>query len=554
MRAMTSPRQRHAGLHVAAAVTALLWLAPAQAQRFVLRADDGGTVRALVIGIDAYQKVRPLKGAVADARDIEGSLRKMGVTDLTTLVDADANRAKVMKSIEELIARTRPGDLVVLSLAGHGAQEPERVKGSQPDGMDDIFLLAGFEVSAAGSQQRIIGSEFNHIIKQFEARGARVMFVADTCHGGGLTREVDPRAAAMSYRQVDRYVLIVDDLKPISTTADAYLTELDFKQTTLLAAVDRKTKSPEVRIPGIPGYRGALSYAVARAFEGQADDNRDGKVTLQELFTQVRGVVYQLSDQRQNPVTLASPTRNVETDIAFQLASTAPSGRRPNIIVEAVAEGPAASAQMPIAKVRIASLDKSAALSGLTPREAPFEVVGTADGADLLFDPKTGDVLANGDVVAYRVAKTDLPSIVDRAAAVSGIKQMVAKAPQPIKVSPNDKLHHDNSKVVVDIAGVSGRALVLFNIAGDGTVQALYPVGSDEPFLKSADYRLPVVVRGPYGADQVVAVTSEQRMLALEQAVQQLNGRRSAVQAMRMIEQYAPKDARVGTVGLFTAP
>jgi hypothetical protein len=95
---------------------------------------------------------------------------------------------------------------------------------------------------------------------------------------------------------------------------------------------------------------------------------------------------------------------------------------------------------------------------------------------------------------------------------------------------------------------------VLFNIAGDGTVQALYPVGSDEPFLKSADYRLPVVVRGPYGADQVVAVTSEQRMLALEQAVQQLNGRRSAVQAMRMIEQYAPKDARVGTVGLFTAP
>jgi hypothetical protein len=555
MRAMTSPRRRYAGLHVAAAVTALLWLAPAEAQqRFVLRADDGGTVRALVIGIDAYQKVRPLKGAVADARDIEGSLRKMGVTDLTTLVDADANRAKVMKSIEELTARTRPGDLVVLSLAGHGAQEPERVKGSQPDGMDDIFLLAGFEVSAAGSQQRIIGSEFNHIIKQFEARGARVMFIADTCHGGGLTREVDPRAAAMSYRQVDRYVLIVDDLKPISTTADAYLTELDFKQTTLLAAVDRKTKSPEVRIPGIPGYRGALSYAVARAFEGQADDNRDGKVTLQELFTQVRGVVYQLSDQRQNPVTLASPTRNVETDIAFRLASAAPSGRRPNIIVEAVAEGPTASAQMPIAKVRIASLDKSAALSGLTPREAPFEVVGTADGADLLFDPKTGDVLANGDVVAYRVAKTDLPSIVDRAAAVSGIKQMVAKAPQPIKVSPNDQLHHDNSKVVVDIAGVGGRALVLFNIAGDGTVQALYPVGSDEPFLKSADYRLPVVVRGPYGADQVVAVTSEQRMLALEQAMQQLNGRRSAVQAMRMIEQYAPKDARVGTVGLFTAP
>ena len=32
---------------------------------------EGGEVRGLIIGIDAYQHYRPLKGAVADARDIE---------------------------------------------------------------------------------------------------------------------------------------------------------------------------------------------------------------------------------------------------------------------------------------------------------------------------------------------------------------------------------------------------------------------------------------------------------------------------------------------------
>jgi hypothetical protein len=538
-----------------AALGALLCFgASAGAQGFVLRADDGGTVRALVIGIDAYQKVRPLKGAVADARDIEGALRKMGVSDLTTLIDAQANRSSVLQAIEGLTARTRPGDLVVLSIAGHGAQEPERVKGSQPDGMDDIFLLAGFEVSPTGSQQRIIGSEFNYIIKQFEARGARVMFVADTCHGGGLTREVDPRAPELSYRQVPRYVLVVDDLKPIGTTADAYLTQLDFQRTTFLAAVDRKTKAPEVRIPGIPGFRGALSYAVARAFEGQADSNKDGKVTLQELFTQVRSVVYQLSDQRQQPVTLASPTRNIATDVAFALATMQAGARRPRIIVDAVGEATTAPELLPISKVRIASLDpKSGILSGLEPRDAPLEVVASIDGADLLWDPKSGDVVSNGDVIAYRAAKSDLPSIVDRAAAVAGIKKLAAKSPQSIKVSPDDKLHHDNSKVVVDVAGVAKRALIVLNIAGDGTVQALYPKNSDAPFMAAADYRLPVVVRSPYGADQIVVVTSEQRMLALEEALQQLNQRRSAVQAMRMIERYAPKDARIGTVGIFTA-
>ena len=45
----------------------------------VLRSPYGGEIRALVIGIDAYRHVRPLKGAVADARDIETSLRKSGV-------------------------------------------------------------------------------------------------------------------------------------------------------------------------------------------------------------------------------------------------------------------------------------------------------------------------------------------------------------------------------------------------------------------------------------------------------------------------------------------
>jgi hypothetical protein len=106
----------------------------------------------------------------------------------------------------------------------------------------------------------------------------------------------------------------------------------------------------------------------------------------------------------------------------------------------------------------------------------------------------------------------------------------------------------------VEISGVSKRALVLFNIAGDGTVQALYPIGSDPAVVDKATHELPVRVREPFGADQVIAITSEQRMTALEQALKQLNQRRTAVQLLKMVERYAPPDARVGTVGLFTAP
>jgi Caspase domain len=524
------------------------------ANALVLRSGNGQAVHAIVIGIDAYQNVRPLKGAAADARDIQGALSRMGVADIVPLIDGEANRTNLLNAVDAMAQRISPGDLVVLSVAGHGAQEPEKVKGSQPDGMDDIFLLAGFSLTPAGSQQRIMGREFNYFIKQFEAKGARVLFVADTCHGGGLTRSVDPRDSELSFRQVPHYVLTVDELMPVGTAADALLTALDFKHTVFLAAVDRKTKSPEVRIPGIDGYRGALSYAFARALEGGSDLNHDGETTLQELFTNVKGVVYQLSDQRQNPVTVASPDQKLESEIAFRTDAAAGPlvAKTSRLQISAVdADAEPTSKQI----IRVASLDpKSNPLAGLEPRETPIRIVPSISDADLIWDPKTRDALANGDVVAYQVDKGDLPSVVDRAAAVMGVKRFAAKSPQIIAVGPDDKLHHDGKKVVVDILGVAGRALVLFNLASDGTVQMLYPVRNDAPFLGGPSYRLPVVVRAPYGADQVVAVTSEQRMLALEQAIEQLNGRRTPLQAMRMIERYSPPGARIGTVGLFSAP
>ena len=259
-----------------------------------------------------------LKGSIADARDIENSLRAMGTSDVTTLLDGQASRSAILQTISALVQRTKANDLIVMSIAGHGAQEPERVKGSEPDGLEDVFLLPAFQPTPQGSQQRILGTEFNHFIRQFELRGAKVLFIADTCHGGGMARDVDPRAGEMSFRQVPTYKLTVDTLKPV-TAAESAPSDLDLDQTAFVAAVDRNTKAPEIRIPGVEGLRGALSYAIARAFEGNADADKDGKVTLKELFTNVRQVVYQLSDQRQNIVTRTSPGRQPDKEVVFQL-------------------------------------------------------------------------------------------------------------------------------------------------------------------------------------------------------------------------------------------
>jgi hypothetical protein len=544
-------------------------MAATASEGLTLRGPEGGEVRALVIGIDAYRNVRALKGAVADARDLESALRRMGTKDLTALIDGQADRASILREIDRLMARTHTNDLVVLSIAGHGTQEEERVRGSEPDGMENVFLLPDFALTAAGSQQRILGKEFNHFIKQLELRGARVVFVADTCYGGGMARELDPRAEEMSYRQVPSFKLTNDTLKPVVTNAEAFMTELDFDRTEFLAAVDRKTKAPEISIPGIPGLRGALSYAVARALEGNADANNDGKVTVNELFTNVRQMVYQLSNQRQNIVTVTSPSRDLDGDTVFELtrgvsvvepasASSQPATSPPATVAAATVatqQAPMVPATAFDRPIRLAALDgNSAHFAGLTGRDAQIEIVKPVDNPDIIWDPDSHDVIAWGDVIAYRIDKSDLPSVVDRAAAVRALKQFATKAPQLIKIGPDDTLHRNESVVQIELSEVAGRSLVMFNIAGDGTVQMLYPIGSDLAQLQSKDFHFPLRVREPFGADQIVAVTSNQRMNELEQVLSQLKGRRAATQMIKLVERYAPQDARIGSAGLFTAP
>lgn len=533
---------------------------------------DGGTVRGFVIGIDAYRHVRPLKGAVADARDIENTLREMGVRDVVTMINEQADRAQLLREISAMVARTNANDLIFLSIAGHGSQEPERVKGSQPNGLENVFLLPDFEPTAEGSQQRVLGSEFNHFIKQFELRGAKVVFIADTCHGGGMARSIDPRAEEMSFRQVPQYTLQVDTLKPVSDSSSPQ-SELDLDRTAFLAAVDQNTKAPEVRIPGIDGLRGALSYAVSRALEGGADANNDGKVTVKELFDNVRQVVYQLSDQRQIVVTQNSPGQSLESSVVDltrgvtmvggpnSLPPSPPAAAQSRVGNAPSAAAPAAPRPNPLTfermttPIRLAALDgNSGYFSNFKSKDTAVKTVSPTDNPDLIWDPTSHDAIAWGDVVAYNVDAAELSTVVDRTAAIRELKRFSTKSPQVMRISPDDRRQRNNQTIEINLSDVAGRAVVLFNISGDGTTQLLYPLGSDASPVGTTNLRLPMRVREPFGAEQVVAITSSQRISDLEQVLSQLNGRRLPGQVIKSLQRTLPSDARIGSVGFFSAP
>jgi hypothetical protein len=325
--------------------------------------------------------------------------------------------------------------------------------------------------------------------------------------------------------------------------------------------------------------RGALSYAVARAIEGNADADHDGKVTLKELFANIRQVVYQLSDQRQNVVTTSSPSRSPDTEVAFaftrgialtqgtgQGTGPGPSASAPqpaaatasltNNIVAALSPRVTEPKAAPVnAPIRLAALDGRADyFRTLKVRDSTLQAVQPTDNPDLIWDPASHDVIAWGDVVAYGVELADLPTVIERTNAMRSLKSMATQSPQILRVSPDDRVHHRNQLVDIELSEVKGRAVVLFNVSSDGTVQLLYPKGTDAPAAGSASMQVQLRVGEPFGAEQIIAVTAQQRMVDLEDILLQFNRRRASGQIVKSLARYIPPDARIGSVGFFTGP
>jgi hypothetical protein len=139
---------------------------------------------------------------------------------------------------------------------------------------------------------------------------------------------------------------------------------------------------------------------------------------------------------------------------------------------------------------------------------------------------------------------------------LSEIAKLSEKAPQTFVLLPDNRLHHFRERVNLKAAGVQNKYAILFNIAGDGTVQFLFPKRGERPQIEGAEWRFDgeIDVRPPFGADTVVVITSDQRLDALENAISTLNDRRAAGQVPQWLAKLLPPAARLGFTSIFTAP
>lgn len=491
-------------------------------------------VYGLVIGIDKYQHLQPLAGAVNDARDINNALHTMGAKKVIMLLDGEATRDRIMQSWRELTERAAPGDTIVFSYAGHGGQEPERVIGSEDDKLDETFQLAGFQNTRPGNRERILDDEINLMFAK--ARHLKIIFLADSCHSGTMSRSFDSRSGTLRTR-LGGYGAIEDDPLPRPTEAMASITTEELDNIVYFGAVRDDQVVQEIKIDAQP--RGALSWSFARALRGRADSDGDGTVNTRELAEYVTESVRRKSAGRQHP---QMTPRGKPAEISLSVGKAEPDNF----------ERPAT-----LAIVNPATTDtvtKHLTNVSIAPRE----------NADLIWDYASGDVVtSNGDVIAHLGANAkagSIQAIVDKWLLLRDLGQLAETNSLRVRVEPNDKLHHSGEQIAIQLSGHKHPKLTAFNLAVDGTVQFILPAPTDpDPryhgnLRKDQPVRFPLKVVAPFGADHLVALSAPTQNRRLINVLKRLDGRKAAGQLRPLLRAALDgKTFQLGYTGIFTA-
>lgn len=205
---------RHGAALVAAALAgALLAAAPAAAR----------TNHALVVAVTDYPNLPPkysLVGPNNDALLVLDYLRNAAPVDfaeddITVLADGiDSDGSPTLAAIEQALAdiaaRAQAGDFVYMHFSGHGAQQPALEPGSEPDGLDEIFLPADtglWQDRSKGVPAALADDRIGAALDAIRDKGAFVWLVIDACHSGTATR-----AAALLDEDVTERKVAFEDL------------------------------------------------------------------------------------------------------------------------------------------------------------------------------------------------------------------------------------------------------------------------------------------------------------------------------------------------------
>jgi hypothetical protein len=250
-------------------------------------AAQAGEQHALLIGINNYQQLPTLNGALNDVevmRDLIVHRYGFDPANVTVLTDNQATREGILQALNSLASRAGPSDTVYIHYSGHGSQV-EDLSGDEEDGLDETICP---QDARTPDVPDITDDEIDEIVSKF--RTPRVFIVMDSCHSGTGLRSATSNIRVRSVPRDERTYLYKSGPKNVLTRAVVKLPQTErYVLITGAAANQNALDGPFAN----GRYHGLLSYALEESLSRLPE----GATPLQlkeQIDRQISGMQQQL--------------------------------------------------------------------------------------------------------------------------------------------------------------------------------------------------------------------------------------------------------------------
>jgi uncharacterized caspase-like protein/DNA-binding beta-propeller fold protein YncE len=264
---------------------------------------------ALIVGISRYEDSKiNLQYAAADARALASFLTNPALgpaafrkEDVRLLVDDQATVKAINTGLREYLQQARENDFVLFFFAGHGAPDPNRLA--------DLYLLAHDTDPENIAGTGLLMTHVREEISQIPARD--VLVLTDACHSAGLGAVPGMRGV----RENAINQVFLDKMRHASGGL-AILTASESAQ----ASYENEKW----------GKHGVFTHFFLEGLQGDADQDHDGIVSLDEIIEYVRDKVRDATQHRQIPaISSTSFDRQLPLVIVSPRGSTTGSNPHP---------------------------------------------------------------------------------------------------------------------------------------------------------------------------------------------------------------------------------
>ncbi len=224
----------------------------------------------LAIGVSEYQDNKwDLEFAAKDAQDITKVLSSpssmYGKVFQKTLVNKEASRAEILKALYWIQKNSRPQDVAIIFLSGHGTNDANNYYYFLPHNFSQNLNLTAVSFS-----------KIQQVVSSLEGK---TILLLDTCRSGGVFGKR----------------ININDSFLLSKTSQE-------KEVFILAS----SSGDQLSFEKIEWGNGAFTKAILEGLSGKADPYQIGEITISSLYSYISQRVQQLTDKKQTP-TIAIP-------------------------------------------------------------------------------------------------------------------------------------------------------------------------------------------------------------------------------------------------------